>query len=108
MAGAYEFRNGKAAGAYRRGIDLAPLETLGYLRLGGMLRAQGEAAAAAAELETAVRRIETSAELRYQLALAYAAAGRIERAIAEADAAGRLDPQSAEIRRLMEWLESKR
>jgi tetratricopeptide (TPR) repeat protein len=110
LGAAYEGRGRipEAEAAYRRGIDLAPLETLGTLRLAGMFLERGNADQAVTELEAAVDRIRTSFELRYQLALAYAAAGRLEPAREQADIADRLNPQNEEIRRLQAWLESRR
>jgi Tfp pilus assembly protein PilF len=73
-----------------------------------MFLERGNADQAVTELEAAVDRIRTSFELRYQLALAYAAAGRLEPAREQADIADRLNPQNEEIRRLQAWLESRR
>ncbi len=98
-------RIGEAVRAYDRGITLGRTEPLGYLRLGLLFMQQGETRRAVQVLEAGVARIPDHFDLRYQLALVYAAADDPARALEQVDAALRLrpgDPQAVKLRQIVE------
>lgn len=84
----------QAMRAFRRALELASDEMRARINIGRLERSLGHPQAAAVVLEEGMRRIEASgrpgrveAELRYELALAYAALGRSGDAAAQLNAA---------------------
>ena len=84
----------------RAAIEAWPARPGAWLSLAQILRQQGRAEAAAAELEGAVEHLPGDPRLRLALAEVLAVLGRLEAAVDEAGEALRLDPDSREARLL--------
>ena len=97
----------RAEEAYRRGIERAPREDLGYIRLANLILDRRPAESVRI-LRTGVRYNETSFELRYALAVALIRSGEISLAREQVDTLLHLRPQDPNALNLDRWLEENR
>ena len=104
---AYEVRGAKAldardwtgaAGAFRKGIEIAPNEPSLHHKLGTALYLGGDPAGAAAEFEAALRLNPHFAKAHYSLGIMYGSNGLADQAVEHLSAAVRDDPAYVEAR----------
>lgn len=101
-------RMDRAEAAYRRALSLDPADRVAGLRLAGLLGAGGRETEAMRILRRGLDRDPGLTDFRIALALAYADAGNLDTARAEADTVLMRDPGNRTARELLQRLEAAR
>jgi tetratricopeptide (TPR) repeat protein len=98
---------GKAIGAYRGAIEVAPQNERAHLDLGFAYQKQGDSLSVISAWRHGTELIPDSYSLHYNLALALAQAGQYIPGLDAVEKAIRINPEEPAARSLREWLEAE-